>query len=69
MLGCFGAGAYLWAMKKSRLFLLFAACGSLFLASCEQAPDPEKDPSADAAYKRNHRAEMYRDAQRSNVTQ
>ena len=37
-------------------------------ASCTQAPDAEKDPSADAAYKRAHRAEGYREAQRSNVT-
>ena len=56
-------------MKKSRLLFLFAACASLFLASCEQAPDAEKDPSADAAYKRNHRSELYRDAQRSNAAQ
>ncbi|MBC6989736.1 MULTISPECIES: hypothetical protein [Hymenobacter] len=54
-------------MKKSRLLLLFAACASLYLTSCSQAPDAEKDPAADAAYKRSHRAELYREAQRSNV--
>ncbi|WP_159437446.1 hypothetical protein [Hymenobacter daecheongensis] len=53
-------------MKKSRLLLLLAASASLFLSSCEQAPDAEKDPNADAAYKRNHRAAEYRAAQRSN---
>jgi outer membrane biogenesis lipoprotein LolB len=56
-------------MKLTRAHLLLAACAALFLtASCSQAPDAEKDPSADAAYKRAHRAELYRDAQRSNVT-
>ncbi|WP_167852056.1 hypothetical protein [Hymenobacter elongatus] len=54
-------------MKKSRLLILFSACASLLLSSCSQAPDAEKDPNADAAYKRSHRTEMYREAQRSNV--
>ncbi|WP_226180203.1 hypothetical protein [Hymenobacter lucidus] len=54
-------------MKKSRLLFLFAVCASSFLSSCEQAPDPEKDPNADAAYKRGHRTELYREAQRSNA--
>lgn len=52
-------------MKKSRLFLLFAASASFYLTSCSQAPDAEKDPNADAAYKRAHRTEMYREAQSS----
>ncbi|WP_345057590.1 hypothetical protein [Hymenobacter glaciei] len=50
---------------------LAAATAMLLTASCSQAPDAaeaEKDPSADAAYKRAHRAEGYREAQRSNVT-
>lgn len=60
-------------MKLTRVSLLLAACSALFLtmAACSQAPDAdtaEKDPNADAAYKRGHRAELYRDAQRSNVT-
>lgn len=58
-------------MKLTRVNLLLAACAALFLASCSQAPDAaeaEKDPNADATYKRDHRAEMYREAQRSNVT-
>lgn len=55
-------------MKTSRLFLLLAASVTLLCtASCAQQPDPEKDPNADAAYKRSHRPEMYREAQRSNV--
>jgi len=55
-------------MKMSRLFLLLAAGATLlFTSSCAQQPDPEKDPSADAAYKRDHRPELYREAQRSDV--
>ena len=56
-------------MKKSLLLLLFAACASFSLTSCEQAPDAEKDPNGDAAYKRSHRTEGYRAAQRSNPAQ
>lgn len=67
MLAPFGGGAYLWAMKNFRLLFLFAAGASLFLSSCSQAPDAEKDPNADAAYKRSHRPEGYREAQRSDV--
>jgi len=56
-------------MNLNRTNLWLAAAAALFLtASCSQAPDAEKEPSADAAYKRAHRAEMYREAQRSNVT-
>jgi len=56
-------------MKLTRTNLLLAAATALCLtASCSHAPDAEKDPSADAAYKRAHRAEGYREAQRSNVT-
>ena len=56
-------------MKLNRTNLWLAAAAALFLtASCSQAPDAEADPAADAAYKRAHRAEMYREAQRSNVT-
>jgi starvation-inducible outer membrane lipoprotein len=55
-------------MKKSHLLLLLAASASFCLTSCEQAPDAEKDPNADAAYKRSHRTEQYREAQRSNVS-
>jgi hypothetical protein len=56
-------------MKSLRPFsLLLAASAALFLtASCAQEPDAEKDPKANAEYKRTHRAEMYREAQRSNV--
>ncbi|MBT9394650.1 MULTISPECIES: hypothetical protein [Hymenobacter] len=54
-------------MKNLRLLVLLAAGASLFLSSCSQAPDAEKDPNADAAYKRSHRPEQYREAQRSNV--
>jgi hypothetical protein len=60
-------GAYLWAMKKFRLLFLLTACTPLFLSSCSQAPDAEKDPDADAAYKRSHRTEGYREAQRNNT--
>jgi len=60
---------YLRAMKPTRAIVLLAASAALFLtASCSQAPDAEKDPNADAAYKRNHRTEMYRKAQESDVT-
>ena len=56
-------------MKLTRANLLLAAGTALLLtASCSQAPDAEKDPNADAAYKRSHRPEGYREAQRSNVT-
>ncbi len=62
-------GGYLRIMKSTRAIILLAASAALFLvASCSQAPDAEKDPNADAAYKRNHRTEMYRKAQESNVT-
>ena len=60
---------YLRSMKLTRTNLWLAAAAAMFLtAACSQAPDAEKDPSADAAYKRAHRAEGYREAQRSNVT-
>ena len=53
-------------MKKLRLLpILFAAGASFYLTSCSQAPDAEKDPNADAAYKRAHRPEGYRAAQSS----
>lgn len=55
-------------MKMPRLFLLLATGATLlFMSSCAQEPDAEKDPNADAAYKREHRPEMYREAQRSNT--
>ena len=55
-------------MKSLRTYsLLLAAGAALFLTACSTTPDAEKDPQADAAYKRSHRAEMYREAQRSNV--
>ncbi len=56
-------------MKQTiRLFGQLAAGAVLLLtAACSQAPDAEKDPTADAAYKRTHRTEGYREAQRSNV--
>ena len=62
--------AYLRGMKRLRTYsLLLAASAALFLtAACSVAPDAEKDPSADAAYKREHRTEGYREAQRSNIT-
>jgi hypothetical protein len=61
--------AYLRGMKRLRTYsLLLAASAAMFLtAACSVAPDAEKDPSADAAYKRDHRPEGYREAQRSNV--
>ena len=66
------AVGYLRSMKLTRTNLWLAAAAAMLLtASCSQAPDAaeaEKDPSADAAYKRAHRAEGYREAQRSNVT-
>lgn len=66
------AVGYLRGMKLTRTNLWLAAATAMLLtASCAQAPDAaeaEKDPSADAAYKRAHRAEGYREAQRSNVT-
>lgn len=60
---------YLRGMKSLRPFsLLLAASAALFLtASCAQEPDAEKDPKANAEYKRTHRTAMYREAQRSNV--
>ncbi|GEM_PF-1040895 len=60
---------YLRGMKSLRTYsLLLAASAALFLtAACSIEPDAEKDPSADAAFKRSHRTEMYREAQRSNV--
>lgn len=57
-------------MKRPRATSLLLAAGaalSLLAAACTPAPDAEKDPSADAEYKRTHRTEMYREAQRSNV--
>ncbi len=55
-------------MKPTRAIVLLAASTALFLtASCAQAPDAEKDPNADAAYKRANRTEMYRKAQASDV--
>jgi hypothetical protein len=63
------AVGYLRGMKLTRTNLWLAVAAALFLtASCAQPPDAEKDPSADAAYKRANRAEGYREAQRSNVT-
>jgi hypothetical protein len=63
---------YLRGMKLTRTNLWLAAATAMLLtASCAQAPnaaEAEQDPSADAAYKRAHRAEGYREAQRSNVT-
>ena len=63
---------YLRSMKLTRTNLWLAATAAMLLtASCSQAPDAadaEKDPTADAAYKRDHRAAGYREAQRSNVT-
>lgn len=51
-----------------RLFGQVAAGAMLLLTTaCAQAPDAEKDPNADAEYKRTHRTEGYREAQRSNV--
>jgi len=57
-------------MKSLRLYsLLFAASAALLLTTaCTPPPDAEKDPSADAAYKRAHRTEGYREAQKSNVS-
>ncbi|WP_223650057.1 hypothetical protein [Hymenobacter psoromatis] len=56
-------------MKSLRTYsLLLAASTALFLtAACSTGPDAEKDPSADAAYKRSHRTDEYRKAQRSDV--
>jgi hypothetical protein len=60
---------YLRNMKLTRTNLWLAAAAAMFLtASCTPPPDAEKDPDADAAYKRAHRTEGYREAQRSNVT-
>ena len=62
-------GSYLRIMKLTRTNLWLAAAAAMLLtASCAQVPDAETDPSADAAYKRAHRTEGYREAQRSNVT-
>ena len=66
------AVGYLRGMKLTRTNLWLAAATAMLLtASCAQAPnaaEAEKDPTADATYKRAHRAEGYREAQRSNVT-
>jgi Spy/CpxP family protein refolding chaperone len=54
-------------MKPTRTTLLLAAAAALFLtASCSVAPDANNDPNADAAYKRAHRPEGYREAQSNN---
>ncbi|GAB3833630.1 hypothetical protein GCM10028821_27030 [Hymenobacter jeollabukensis] len=57
--------AYLWGMKKTCLLALFAWVAVL-ATSCTPPPNAEQDPNADAAYKRSHRAEGYREAQSSN---
>ena len=56
-------------MKMTLRFFGQVAAGAVLLlaSACSQAPDAEKDPSADAAYKRANRTEGYREAQRSNV--
>ena len=59
-------GGYLRGMKSIRVNLVLAAVAALFLtAACSVAPDAKEDPNADAAYKREHRAENYREAQSS----
>ncbi|WP_400190647.1 hypothetical protein [Hymenobacter sp. B81] len=52
-------------MKKICLLALFAWVSAL-ATSCSPAPNAENDPNADAAYKRSHRPEGYREAQSSN---
>lgn len=60
---------YLRGMKSLRPFSLLLAASAVLLltASCAQEPDAEKDPKANAEFKRTHRTQMYREAQRSNV--
>ena len=60
---------YLRSMKSLRPYSLLLAASAVLLltASCAQEPDAEKDPKANAEFKRGHRTEMYREAQRSNV--
>jgi hypothetical protein len=52
------------AMKKTFLLVLFA-CVAAVATSCTPPPNAENDPNADAAYKRTHRPEGYREAQSS----
>lgn len=52
-------------MKKTCLLALFAWVAVL-ATSCTPPPKAQDDPNADAAYKRSHRAEGYREAQSSN---
>ncbi|QHJ06209.1 hypothetical protein [Hymenobacter busanensis] len=52
-------------MKKICLLAMFAWVSAL-ATSCSPAPNAENDPNADAAYKRNHRPEGYREAQSTN---
>ena len=52
-------------MKKICLLALFA-CVAAAATSCSPPPDAQNDPNADAAYKRSHRPEGYREAQSSN---
>lgn len=56
-------------MKQNLRFFGQLAIGAVLLltTACSKAPDAEKDPTADAAYKRAHKTEGYREAQRSNV--
>lgn len=58
-------GAYLWGMKKTCL-LAIVAWVAVLATSCTPPPNAEQDPNADAAYKRSHRPEGYREAQSSN---
>jgi len=59
-------GGYLRGMKSIRVNLVLAAVAALFLtAACSVAPDAKEDPNADAAYKREHRSDGYREAQSS----
>lgn len=57
-------------MLKRSLHLVLIALTLVITPSCSSpSADEKKDPNVDAEYKRNHRAEGYREAQNSQPTQ
>ncbi len=57
-------------MLKRSLHLALVALMMVAAPACSgPSADEKKDPAVDAEYKRNHRAEGYREAQNSQPTQ
>ncbi len=57
-------------MLKRTLHLALIALTLVVAPACSStSADDKKDPNVDAEYKRNHRAEGYREAQNSQPTQ